>query len=92
VSFSLVHNHRFKRTGNRNKIFLATKFGIIKNGVNGKPEYVRASAEKSLKRLGVEAIDLYYLHVGISYSRCISYSLNSLVYQRADHTVPIEVR
>ncbi len=53
----------------RNKITLATKFGIIrdvndptKRGVNGKPEYVRSSCEGSLKRLGVEFIDLYYLH------------------------------
>lgn len=53
----------------RNKITLATKFGIIrdpadpsKRGVNGKPEYVRSSCEASLKRLGVDAIDLYYLH------------------------------
>jgi len=53
----------------RNDITLATKFGIVrdlndptKRGVNGKPEYVRSSCEGSLKRLGVEAIDLYYLH------------------------------
>jgi len=54
---------RFKRTGNRDKIFLATKFGITSNGPNGKPEYVRSSFEKSLKRLGVENVDLYYFHV-----------------------------
>jgi aryl-alcohol dehydrogenase-like predicted oxidoreductase len=53
----------------RNKITIATKFGIIrdpkdpsKRGVNGKPEYVFSSCENSLKRLGVEVIDLYYLH------------------------------
>ncbi|KAF8880468.1 Aldo/keto reductase [Gymnopilus junonius] len=51
-----------KRTGKRNEIFLATKFGATATGPNGKVEYVRASAEKSLKRLGVETIDLYYLH------------------------------
>jgi len=56
-------SRRFKRTGKRNEIFLATKFGATPTGPNGKPEYVRASAEKSLKRLGVEKIDLYYLHV-----------------------------
>ncbi|ORX89647.1 Aldo/keto reductase [Basidiobolus meristosporus CBS 931.73] len=52
----------FKRTGKRNEIFLATKFGITPSGINGKPEYVRLSVEKSLARLGVEQIDLYYLH------------------------------
>ncbi|KAF9566055.1 Aldo/keto reductase [Agrocybe pediades] len=52
----------FKRTGKRNEIFLATKFGITPNGPNGKPEYVRSAVEKSLKRLGIDQIDLYYLH------------------------------
>jgi aryl-alcohol dehydrogenase-like predicted oxidoreductase len=53
----------------RKKITLATKFGIVrdpndptKRGVNGKPEYVRSSCEGSLKRLGTDVIDLYYLH------------------------------
>jgi aryl-alcohol dehydrogenase-like predicted oxidoreductase len=53
----------------RQHVVLATKFGILrdpanpaKRGVNGRPEYVRASLEASLKRLGVEVIDLYYLH------------------------------
>lgn len=53
----------------RNDITLATKFGIVrdvndptKRGVNGKPEYVRSACEGSLKRLGVDHIDLYYLH------------------------------
>lgn len=48
---------------------LATKFGIMldpddpmKRGVNGRPEYVRSSVEGSLRRLGVETIDLYYQH------------------------------
>ena len=55
--------------GFRNNITLATKFGIVrdpadpaKRGVNGKPDYVRASCEGSLKRLGVDVIDLYYVH------------------------------
>jgi aryl-alcohol dehydrogenase-like predicted oxidoreductase len=55
--------------GKRDKIVLATKFGIVRDpanpmvrGVNGKPEYVRQSCEGSLKRLGVETIDLYYQH------------------------------
>jgi aryl-alcohol dehydrogenase-like predicted oxidoreductase len=53
----------------REKIFLATKFGIVRDrmdphvrGVSGTPEYVRASCEASLKRLGVDTIDLYYQH------------------------------
>jgi len=48
---------------------LATKFGIVrdpknpdKRGFNGKPEYVRQSCEASLRRLGVDTIDLYYQH------------------------------
>jgi aryl-alcohol dehydrogenase-like predicted oxidoreductase len=55
--------------GYRNKVTVATKFGIVrdpadthKRGFNGKPEYVRSSCEASLKRLDVEVIDLYYLH------------------------------
>jgi aryl-alcohol dehydrogenase-like predicted oxidoreductase len=53
----------------RKSIALATKFGIVrdlanpaKRGFNGRPEYVKASCEGSLKRLGVDVIDLYYLH------------------------------
>lgn len=53
----------------RDQITLATKFGIVrdlndpsKRGVNGKPEYVRSSCDASLQRLGVDVIDLYYLH------------------------------
>lgn len=54
--------------GKRDKIFLATKFGNVRGkngeylGVNGKPEYVRSCCEASLKRLGIETIDLYYQH------------------------------
>ena len=55
--------------GKRDKIILATKFGIVRDpanpmarGVNGQPEYVRQSCEASLKRLGVDYIDLYYQH------------------------------
>ncbi len=53
----------------RQKVFLATKFAIVRDranplvrGLNGKPEYVRSSCEASLKRLGVDTIDLYYQH------------------------------
>jgi aryl-alcohol dehydrogenase-like predicted oxidoreductase len=53
----------------RDKIVLATKFGIVRDpanpnvrGVNGKSDYVRRSCEGSLRRLGVDHIDLYYQH------------------------------
>jgi aryl-alcohol dehydrogenase-like predicted oxidoreductase len=55
--------------GKREQIVLATKFGIVRDpanpnvrGVSGKREYVKKSCEGSLKRLGVEYIDLYYQH------------------------------
>src|SRR5258708_40264911 len=53
--------------GSRNGILLATKFGQVRtdsghNAVNGRPDYVIAACEASLKRLGVEVIDLYYQH------------------------------
>ncbi|RIA99717.1 aldo/keto reductase [Glomus cerebriforme] len=52
----------------RNEVFLCTKFGIVRKqtgefiGINGTPEYVRQACENSLKRLGVDYIDLYYQH------------------------------
>ncbi|WP_338778469.1 aldo/keto reductase [Metabacillus sp. FJAT-52054] len=52
----------------RKNAVLATKFGIVRDengrpgGVNGRPEYVKKSAEESLKRLQTDYIDLYYLH------------------------------
>ncbi|KAJ6573318.1 Aldo/keto reductase [Mycena sp. CBHHK59/15] len=64
----------FKRTGKRDEIFLASKFGFIAftgRVIDGTPEYARKAVEKSLQRLGVDCIDLYYLH-------------------RADPFVPIE--
>jgi aryl-alcohol dehydrogenase-like predicted oxidoreductase len=55
--------------GRRDQVLLATKFGIVrdpadpaKRGVNGSPAYVRSSVEGSLRRLGIETIDLYYQH------------------------------
>ena len=54
--------------GRRDSAFIATKFGNMRGsdgaflGVNGTPDYVRSSCEESLKRLGVETIDLYYQH------------------------------
>lgn len=52
----------------RHQVILATKFGIVRTsnpsdrGINGKPEYVRSACEASLRRLGVDTIDLYYQH------------------------------
>jgi aryl-alcohol dehydrogenase-like predicted oxidoreductase len=54
--------------GKRDKFFVATKFGNVRDqngnflGVSGKPEYVKKSCEGSLKRLGIDVIDLYYQH------------------------------
>jgi aryl-alcohol dehydrogenase-like predicted oxidoreductase len=54
--------------GRRSDIVLATKFGNVRGldgsflGINGRPEYVRAACEASLRRLNVETIDLYYQH------------------------------
>jgi aryl-alcohol dehydrogenase-like predicted oxidoreductase len=62
--------------GVRDKVELATKFGISfadnKSEIRGDPAYVRAALEGSLKRLGVDCVDLYYQH-------------------RIDTRVPIEV-
>jgi aryl-alcohol dehydrogenase-like predicted oxidoreductase len=52
----------------RDQVVLATKFGIVRSddknfrGIEGRPEYVRSACEASLRRLGVETIDLYYQH------------------------------
>lgn len=52
----------------RSKITLATKFGFVRGedpharGINGRPEYVLKACDASLQRLGIEVIDLYYLH------------------------------
>ncbi len=52
----------------REKVVLATKFAVVRGsdgswlGVSGKPEYVRSACEASLRRLGVDVIDLYYQH------------------------------
>ncbi|HEX6794930.1 MAG TPA: aldo/keto reductase [Casimicrobiaceae bacterium] len=54
--------------GHRDDVILATKFGNVRNpdgtfkGVDGRPEYVRKACDASLERLGVDTIDLYYLH------------------------------
>ena len=58
-----------RERGVRGRVVLATKFGIVrdlaepsKRGVSGRPEYVRQACEGSLRRLGVDRIDLYYQH------------------------------
>lgn len=62
VLLSRVHRER------RNDVFLATKFGNVRSfdggflGVNAKPDYVKRCCDASLLRLGVDVIDLYYLH------------------------------
>jgi aryl-alcohol dehydrogenase-like predicted oxidoreductase len=52
----------------RDHVVIATKFGIVRDpdgtrrGINGRPEYVRQACDASLRRLGIETIDLYYQH------------------------------
>ncbi len=60
--------------GRRDQVIVATKFGIVRNtpsssggwapitGISGRPEYVRSACDGSLKRLGIDHIDLYYQH------------------------------
>jgi aryl-alcohol dehydrogenase-like predicted oxidoreductase len=55
--------------GRREQVVIATKFGILRDpanpvirGISGRPEYVREACESSLRRLGVDVIDLYYQH------------------------------
>jgi len=54
--------------GKRDKVILATKFGNVRGpngeflGVNGHPDYVKSACDASLKRLGIDVIDLYYQH------------------------------
>jgi aryl-alcohol dehydrogenase-like predicted oxidoreductase len=54
--------------GRRDEAVIATKFGVVRDesgewgGLNGKPEYVHAACDASLERLGVDTIDVYYIH------------------------------
>ncbi|MFL6515489.1 MAG: aldo/keto reductase [Chthoniobacterales bacterium] len=55
--------------GHRERVVIATKFGILRSpskpefrGTSGKPDYVKESCDGSLRRLGIECVDLYYLH------------------------------
>ncbi|WP_027723090.1 aldo/keto reductase [Maridesulfovibrio zosterae] len=65
------HNEKLLATalkGRRDQAVIATKFGIVREGneysreICGKPEYVRKSCHDSLRRLGIDCIDLYYIH------------------------------
>jgi aryl-alcohol dehydrogenase-like predicted oxidoreductase len=70
--YGIGHNEELVGTaikGNRDKYVIATKFALVRDkndparrGINGKPEYVRQAVEASLKRLGIDTIDLYYQH------------------------------
>lgn len=54
--------------GKLDKVILATKFGVMRGsngeflGLNGKPEYIRQACDRSIQNLGIESIDLYYMH------------------------------
>jgi aryl-alcohol dehydrogenase-like predicted oxidoreductase len=55
--------------GNRERVVIATKFGILRDpgqpgfrGIDGRPDYVKEACEGSLRRLGIDCIDLYYQH------------------------------
>ena len=79
----------FKTTGRKNEIFLATKFGHTLDGyitgkvaVRGDKEYVKEACDGSLKRLGLDRIDLYYMHR--------YFSLLEVSECSADKTTPIE--
>ncbi|OIW32300.1 aldo/keto reductase [Coniochaeta ligniaria NRRL 30616] len=56
----------FKQTGKRDQIFLATKFGYIKGSktfeIDSSASYCKKACEESLRRLGIDSIDLYYVH------------------------------
>jgi aryl-alcohol dehydrogenase-like predicted oxidoreductase len=71
-AYGLGHNEELigrAIRGRRHDCLIATKFGLVRDrsnpqarGVSGRPEYVRAACEASLRRLGVDTIDLYYQH------------------------------
>ncbi|KAL9632557.1 MAG: hypothetical protein Q9204_003735 [Flavoplaca sp. TL-2023a] len=76
----------FKRNGKRDDIFLATKFALSFNDQGGTethsdPEYVKAACTKSLQRLGIDYVDLYYCH---------SFMFTKTSQQRVDRKTPIE--
>ncbi len=69
MSYGAGHNEELigrAIRGRRDEVVLATKFGIVRGpdgvGLDGRPEHVRGYCEASLRRLGTDVIDLYYLH------------------------------
>ncbi|WP_433682514.1 aldo/keto reductase [Nocardia sp. CA-119907] len=66
------HNEEFLSDfvrANRDRLVLATKFGVVRKaddptyrGIDNSPEYIRKAVDASLRRLGVDTIDLYYMH------------------------------
>ncbi|WP_194831920.1 aldo/keto reductase [Nocardia sp. XZ_19_369] len=70
--YGLGHNEEFLSDfvrANRDRVVLATKFGIVRKaddpayrGIDNSPAYIRNSVEASLRRLGIDVIDLYYMH------------------------------
>ncbi|KAF9487300.1 Aldo/keto reductase [Pleurotus eryngii] len=65
-SENLIGKWSFKRTGKRSEIFIAMKFGFASDSgrvPDGDPKYVPRASASSLKRLGLDYIDLYYLHI-----------------------------
>ena len=67
-------------------MFLCTKFGVIRGpngefqGVSGTPEYIRQACENSLKRLGIDCIDLYYQHRVDPYIKIIKFKKKNFIY------------
>ena len=73
-AYGIGHNEELlgrwlDRGGHRDAIVLASKFGLVRDpddpgarGIDGRPDYVRRSCDASLRRLGVDVIDLYYQH------------------------------
>ena len=71
--YGMGHNEqllgKFLAQAPRDSVFIASKFGIVRDeagglsrSLNGRPEYVKQACEKSLARLGIEHLDLYYVH------------------------------
>ncbi|KAH8664674.1 NADP-dependent oxidoreductase domain-containing protein, partial [Xylariales sp. PMI_506] len=72
----------FKRTGKRDEIFLATKFGFVKgqgwNKVDSSYEFCKAACDASLRDLGIDTIDLYYVH-RVNYETPIEETMKAMV-------------
>ncbi|KAH8887905.1 Aldo/keto reductase, partial [Thozetella sp. PMI_491] len=74
----------FKRTGKRDDIFLATKFAFVLDesggviGIDSSPEHLKKAFNKSLERLGVDCVDLYYVH-RVNYETPIEATMRGLV-------------